>query len=95
MKIIDILRRRDREIKERFHVKKIGLFGSFARGDENESSDVDIMVEFEEPTFNNFMNLAFFLEDLFGRRVELVTPDSLSPYIASYVKKEVVWADQG
>ncbi|RQW77536.1 MAG: nucleotidyltransferase [Methanothrix sp.] len=95
MKIIDILRRRDREIKERFHVKKIGLFGSFARGDEKESSDVDIMVEFEEPTFNNFMNLAFFLEDLFGRRVELVTPDSLSPYIASYVKKEVVWADQG
>ena len=95
MKIIDILRRRDREIKERFHVKKIGLFGSFARGDEKESSDVDIMVEFEEPTFNNFMNLAFFLEDLFGRRVELVTPDSLSPYIASYVEKEVVWADQG
>jgi uncharacterized protein len=95
MKIIDILRRRDREIKERFHVKKIGLFGSFARGDEKESSDVDIMVEFEDPTFNNFMNLAFFLEDLFGRRVELVTPDSLSPYIASYVKKEVVWADQG
>ena len=95
MKIIDILRRRYREIKERFHVKKIGLFGSFARGDEKESSDVDIMVEFEEPTFNNFMNLAFFLEDLFGRRVELVTPDSLSPYIASYVKKEVVWADQG
>lgn len=95
MKIIDILRRRDREIKERFHVKKIGLFGSFARGDEKESSDVDIMVEFEEPTFNNFMNLALFLEDLFGRRVELVTPDSLSPYIASYVKKEVVWADQG
>ena len=89
------MRRRDREIKERFHVKKIGLFGSFARGDEKESSDVDIMVEFEEPTFNNFMNLAFFLEDLFGRRVELVTPDSLSPYIASYVKKEVVWADQG
>jgi predicted nucleotidyltransferase len=95
MKIIDILRRRDREIKERFHVKKIGLFGSFARGDEKETSDVDIMVEFEDPTFNNFMNLAFFLEDLFGRRVELVTPDSLSPYIASYVKNEVVWADQG
>ncbi len=94
MKIIDILRKRDREIKERFHVKRIGLFGSFARGDEKETSDVDIMVEFEKPTFNNFMNLAFFLEDLFGRRVELVTPDSLSPYIASYVAREVVWADQ-
>jgi predicted nucleotidyltransferase len=95
MKIIDILRIRDQEIKERFHVKRIGLFGSFARGDEKETSDVDIMVEFEEPTFDNFMKLAFFLEDIFGRSVELVTPDSLSPYLASYVTKEVVWADQG
>lgn len=69
-----------REIKSRFHVKRIGLFGSFARGEEKDTSDVDIMVEFE---------------DVFGRRVELVTPDSLSPYIAPYVKKEVVWADQG
>jgi predicted nucleotidyltransferase len=95
MDIIGILRRRDGEIKERFHVKRIGLFGSFARGDENETSDVDIMVEFEQPTFDNFMKLAFFLEDLLGKKVELVTPDSLSPYIAPYVKDEVVWADQG
>ena len=95
MKIIDILRRDEQEIKKRFHVKRIGLFGSFARGDEKGTSDVDIMVEFEEPTFDNFMKLSFFLEDLFARRVELVTPDSLSPYIAPYVNKEVVWADQG
>jgi hypothetical protein len=51
MKIIDILKRHEQEIKKRFHVKRIGLFGSFARGDEKDSSDVDIMVEFEEPTF--------------------------------------------
>ena len=95
MDIIGILRRRDGEIKERFHVKRIGLFGSFARGDENETSDVDIMVEFEQPTFDNFMKLAFFLEDLLGKKVELVTPDSLSPYVVPYVKDEVVWADQG
>ena len=54
MDIIGILRRRDGEIKERFHVKRIGLFGSFARGDENETNDVDIMVEFEQQTFDNF-----------------------------------------
>jgi predicted nucleotidyltransferase len=94
MKIIDLLRRHEREIKERFHVKRIGLFGSFARGDERDASDVDIMVEFEEPTFDNFMRLSFFLEDIFGRKVELVTPDSLSPYLAPHVNKEVVWADQ-
>ncbi len=95
MNIIDILRRHELEIKNRFSVRRIGLFGSFARGDEKDSSDVDIMVEFEKPTFDNFMKLAFYLEDLFNRRVELVTPDSLSPYIALYVKSEVVWADQG
>ena len=95
MNIIDILRRHELEIKNRFSVKRIGLFGSFARGDEKDSSDVDIMVEFEKPTFDNFMNLSFYLEDLFNRRVELVTPDSLSPYVAPYVKSEVVWADQG
>lgn len=92
MNIIDILRRKDREIKERFHVKRIGLFGSFARGEEKETSDVDIMVEFEQPTFDNFMKLAFFLEDLLGRKVELVTPDSMSPYIAPLMKDEVIWA---
>jgi len=93
MNAIDILKRHEREIKKMFGVRRIGLFGSFARGEQKDTSDVDILVEFEEPTFDNFMNLAFFLEDLFGRKVELVTPDSLSPYIAPYVKKEVVWAD--
>lgn len=93
MNVIDILKSHEREIKKRFGVKRIGLFGSFARGEQKDTSDVDILVEFEEPTFDNFMNLAFFLEDLLSRRVELVTPDSLSPYIAPYVKKEVVWAD--
>jgi predicted nucleotidyltransferase len=93
MNVIDILKSHEREIKKRFGVKRIGLFGSFARGEQKDTSDVDILVEFEEPTNDHFMNLAFFLEDLFSRRVELVTPDSLSPYIAPYVKKEVVWAD--
>lgn len=93
MNAIDILKMHEGEIKKRFGVRRIGLFGSFARGEQKDTSDVDILVEFDEPTFDNFMELAFFLEDLFGRRVELVTPDSLSPYIAPYVKKEVVWAD--
>lgn len=93
MNVIDILKSHEREMKKRFGVKRIGLFGSFAKGEQKDTSDVDILVEFEEPTFDNFMNLAFFLEDLFSRRVELVTPDSLSPYIAPYVEKEVVWAD--
>lgn len=55
-------------------------------GEQKDTNDVDILVEFEVPTNDHFMNLAFFLEDLFGRRVELVTPDSLSPYIVPCIK---------
>ena len=93
MNVIGTLRDHEKEIKESFGVRRIGIFGSFARGEQKETSDVDILVEFEKPTFDNFMNLAFFLEDLFQRKVDLVTSNSLSPYIGPYVKKEVVWAD--
>lgn len=89
----DILRSHEQEIKERFCVKRIGLFGSFVRGEETETSDIDILVEFEDPTFRNFMNLAFFLEDLLGRRVDLLTPEGISHRIRPFVEKEVVWAD--
>jgi uncharacterized protein len=74
-----------------FGVQKLGLFGSFAKGTVTDSSDVDLLVEFlpEKKTFDNFMDLAFFLEDLFGRKVELVTPQSLSKFIGPYILKEV------
>ena len=93
MKAMDILRSHEQEIKERFAVRRIGIFGSFVRGEEKETSDIDILVEFEEPTFRNFMNLAFFLEDLFGRRVDLLTSEGISHRIRPYVECEVVWAD--
>jgi predicted nucleotidyltransferase len=51
MEIIDLLRSHGKEIKTCFSVKRIGLFGSFARGEQKESSDIDILVEFEKPTF--------------------------------------------
>jgi len=79
------------DILRKYKVKKIGLFGSFVRGEQEENSDIDFLVEFEEPTFDNFMDLAFYLEDLFGRKVELITDGSLSPYLQPYVEKEVRW----
>lgn len=93
MKAIEILRDHEQEIKRRFAVLRIGLFGSFVRGEETKESDIDILVEFEDPTFRNFMNLAFFLEDIFSRRVDLLTPEGISHRIRPYVEKEVVWAD--
>lgn len=75
----------------KFGVSRIGLFGSFVRGEQGPDSDIDLLVEFRpgKKTFDNFMALSFFLDGLFGRKVELVTPESLSPYIGPYILKEV------
>jgi len=72
-------------------VKRLGLFGSFVRREEGAASDVDLLVEFEQgrKTFDNFIQLSFLLEDLLKRRVELVTPESLSPYIGPHILREV------
>jgi predicted nucleotidyltransferase len=72
-------------------VVSIGLFGSFVRGEQTTSSDIDILVEFapNRHTFDNFMDLSFLLEDLLGRKVDMVTPEALSPYIGPYILKEV------
>ena len=74
-----------------FGVRRMGLFGSFAREQQGHESDVDMLVEFApgRKTFDAFIQLAFFLEALFGRRVELVTPESLSPYIGPYILREM------
>ncbi len=63
-------------------IRKLGLFGSFVRQQQNCDSDIDILVEFEsgQKTFDNLMQTASLLEELFGRRVELFTPEALSPY---------------
>ena len=72
-------------------VSRLGLFGSFVRGQACAESDVDVLVEFRPgaKTFDNFIRLSFLLEDLLNRRVELVTPEGLSPYIGPHVLKEV------
>jgi predicted nucleotidyltransferase len=80
-----------RDILKKYKVKRIGLFGSYIRGEQRRYSDIDFLVEFEEPTFDNFMDLVFSLEDLFSKKVELITNGNLSPYIQPYVEKEVRW----
>lgn len=78
------------EIKS-FGVKQLGLFGSFAKGAAVATSDVDLLVDFErdKKTYDNFIELSFFLEELLGRRVDLVTPQSLSKYIGPHILKQV------
>jgi len=68
-------------------IRRIGVFGSFARGEEREESDIDILIEFEEGgrSFDTYMDLKFFLEDLFGRRVDLVDRDAIKPALAPHI----------
>ncbi len=88
--IFHMLKNHRKDLKQ-FQVKKIGLFGSYLRNKQNKKSDIDFLVELKHADFNNFMELSFFLEKLFGRKVDLVTQGSLSPYIKPYVAKEVAW----
>jgi uncharacterized protein len=75
-------------------INKIGLFGSFARGEQRPDSDIDLLVEFEsgKKTFDNFMELSFFLEEALRSKIDLVTVESLSPYIGPYILREVEYA---
>ncbi len=86
-----------RQQLKRLGVKRFGLFGSFVRGQQQQQSDVDLLVEFEpgQKSFDNFMRLAFFLEELLGRKVDLVTPESLSPHIGPHILREVEYASVG
>ena len=84
-----ILSNRDRI--RAYGVQQLGFFGSFVRNEARETSDVDFYVEFipGQKKYDNFMELGFFLEELTGRKIELLTPQSLSPYIGPHILKEV------
>jgi predicted nucleotidyltransferase len=78
-RILALLSEHASEIKQRFHVRRLGVFGSYVREEPRPGSDVDILVEFESPTFDNYMDLKFFLEDMFHKDVDLVMADTLKP----------------
>jgi uncharacterized protein len=74
-----------------YGVERLGVFGSFVKDTVNEQSDVDFFIHFnpKHKTFKNFMRLSEILEEITGRKIELVTPQSLSKYIGPYILKEV------
>lgn len=71
-------------------MRQIALFGSFVRGEQRSGSDIDLLVDFEPGRKNpeNFMGLVFFLEELLGLKVQVVTRDGLSPYIGPHILDE-------
>jgi predicted nucleotidyltransferase len=92
--ILRIFQQNEKAIRA-FGVRKIGLFGSFVRNEQDLESDVDVLVEFEpeKKTFDNFIALSFLLEEKLDREVGLVTSESLSPYIGPYILQEVEYVD--
>lgn len=79
---------------EKFFVSKLALFGSFERNQETDNSDVDILVLFEDghETFDNYMDLKFYLEELFDRKVDLVIINSIKPSIKPGIMRSVIYA---
>ncbi len=74
-----------------FHVQALFIFGSVARDEARHNSDVDILVTFEgRPTFDNYMDLKFFLEDIIGRKVDLVTENGLRDELKDYVQRDLI-----
>ncbi|MBF0466606.1 MAG: nucleotidyltransferase family protein [Nitrospirae bacterium] len=79
------------ELSERYTVRRIGVFGSSVRGEQRSDSDVDVIVEFESPTFDNYMDLKFRLEELFGHPVDLVMADTVKQRIKAVIERETVY----
>jgi len=78
-------------LRDKYKVKEIGIFGSFVRGEEKRTSDVDILVEFEQtPSLLKFIELENYLSDTLGVKVDLVEKKGLKPRIGKYILQEVV-----
>jgi len=90
--IIRIIREKQSELARRFSVRRIGVFGSFVRGSAGPESDVDILVDLAEPTFDHYMDLKFYLEEALNRSVDLVMADTVKPRLRPIIGKEVVYA---
>ena len=76
---------------KRFGVIKIGLFGSYLKQTTNKKSDIDFLVLFDVPNFDNYIELKFLLEKLFHKKIDLVIEDSLKPSL-NYIKREAIYA---
>ena len=90
--IIGFLKANKDEIARRFSVRRIGLFGSLIRGEATAKSDVDILVEMDNPTFDHYMDLKFYLEEGLGRPVDLVLSDCIKPRLNPIITREVAYA---
>lgn len=87
-----ILKMQKPALKEKYYVRKIGLFGSYVRGEQKKKSDVDILVEFEKPiSLLKLVNLENFLADVMGLKVDVVPKEDIRHELKERILKEVVY----
>jgi predicted nucleotidyltransferase len=88
-----ILQERKNYLVEKFGVMEIAIFGSYARGEQKKDSDIDLIVDFKEgyKTFDNYMDLKFYLEELFGKKVDLVIKSAINPRIKPFLIEEAIY----
>ncbi|MDJ0844499.1 nucleotidyltransferase family protein [Crocosphaera sp.] len=90
--IYDVLKSYLESLKLKYQVKSLGIFGSFVRGEATHNSDLDLLVEFKgDVSFDNYMDLKFFLEDLCNRKIDLVIKEDIKPLIREQILKETVY----
>ena len=88
--ILAILKSRKPDLQKRYPISELGLFGSYARGDFNEKSDIDILVDFNDSIGIRFISLAHELEDIFNTKVDLVSRKGIKPKYLPYVEKTLI-----
>jgi len=93
--IIGVLREQKEFLHKTFYVKNIGIFGSFARNEANDDSDIDFLVELDAPLeiyISNRYKLSDYLQDIFKREVDLANPKSLKPFYKDQILKQAIYA---
>ena len=96
MKTIDemksILDKYKKELRKKYRVKEIGIFGSYVRGEQKRKSDIDILIEFEDvPGLFKFIELEDYIGEILGVKTDLVMKDALKPNIGKHILSEVIY----
>jgi uncharacterized protein len=88
--ILQILKEKKPDLQKRYPISELGVFGSYARGDYNENSDIDILVNFNDRIGIRFISLAHELEDTFKIKIDLVSRNGIKPQYLPYVEKNLI-----
>ena len=88
--ILNILSQKKPELQERYPISELGIFGSYARGDYNEKSDIDILVDFNDRIGIRIIKLAHELEDLFHQKIDLVSRKAIKARYLPFVEKSLI-----